>query len=215
MVANFPHRPRINERNIRLCGTSAVKAEVRNKNTSLWQYIFTFEERNCEAFPLTTWEIPTCNFPTWNCFFESSKKKKKKRTFEKKIQDTRNFVTINCEGFLEKIMDSDKIYQKAIKFSEMYINILYWFYTDELFNFVEINLFEWKIAQKAILNSGLICLIYSIRNLFGITFCFLIVTRLLKVNAHTFFNYSTFQPFYQATEYKSFISINIQRFSII
>lgn len=142
MVANFPHRPRINERNIRLCGTSAVKAEVRNKNTSLWQYIFTFEERNCEAFPLTTWEIPTCNFPTWNCFFESSKKKKKKRTFEKKIQDTRNFVTINCEGFLEKIMDSDKIYQKAIKFSEMYINILYWFYTNELFNFVEINLFE-------------------------------------------------------------------------
>lgn len=142
-------------------------------------------------------------------------KRKKKRTFEKKIQDTRNFVTINCEGFLEKIMDSDKIYQKAIKFSEMYINILYWFYTDELFNFVEINLFEWKIAQKAILNSGRICLIYSIRNLFGITFCFLIVTRLLKVNAHTFFNYSTFQPFYQATEYKSFISINIQRFSII
>lgn len=69
-------------------------------------------------------------------------KRKKKRTFEKKIQDTRNFVTINCEGFLEKIMDSDKIYQKAIKFSEMYINILYWFYTNELFNFVEINLFE-------------------------------------------------------------------------
>lgn len=51
-------------------------------------------------------------------------------------------MTINCEGFLEKIMDSDKIYQKTIKFSEMYINILYWFYTDELFNFVEINLFE-------------------------------------------------------------------------
>lgn len=213
MVANFPHRPRINERNIRLWDTRAVKAEVRNKNTWLWQYIFTFEGRNCRH-SLSPREKFQCVIFA-KLFLRIIKKKKTLKIIWKKIQDTRNFVTINYEGFLKKIMDNDKIYQKAIKFSEMYINILYWFYADELFNFVEINLLESWMKNCSKSNFERRWHMFNLFHLLRITFSFLIITRLLKVNAYTFFNYSMFQPFIKQQDInKSFISINIQRFSI-
>lgn len=212
MVANFPHRPRINERNIRLWDTRAVKAEVRNKNTWLWQYIFTFEGRNCRH-SLSPREKFQCVI--FAKLFLRIIKKKTLKIIWKKIQDTRNFVTINYEGFLKKIMDNDKIYQKAIKFSEMYINILYWFYADELFNFVEINLLESWMKNCSKSNFERRSHMFNLFHLLRITFSFLIITRLLKVNAYIFQLFDV-PTIYQATVYinKSFISINIQRFSI-
>lgn len=174
---------------------------------------FHVRRKKLQAFPLTTWEIPMCNFR--KIVSSNHQKKKTLKIIWKKIQDTRNFVTINYEEFLKKIMDNDKIYQKAIKFSEMYINILYWFYADELFNFVEINLLESWMKNCSKSNFERRWHMFNLFHLLRITFSFLIITRLLKVNAYTFFNYSMFQPFIKQQDInKSFISINIQRFSI-
>lgn len=107
MVANFPRRP---NKWTKYSSMSAVKVEVRNKNTSLWQYIFTFEGRNCEAFPLTSWEIPTCNFRK----IVSSNHQKKEKNVKNRLKKNPGHGKF-CDDKLWRIFKK-KIMNKAIKY---------------------------------------------------------------------------------------------------